>query len=62
MKVDYSKTEKVECSWCWRWNKISVRWCKCGHENPDHELRSWNDRGMKKVDNRIEPNSELGYT
>ena len=62
MKTDYSNTGKSECSFCWRWNKVSVRWCKCGQENPDYEMRSWNTRGMNKVDNRIESNSEKGYT
>ena len=31
-------TEKDECFACGRWNKPSVRFCKCGIANPDHEL------------------------
>ena len=30
--------EKDECFSCGRWNKPSVKYCKCGVANPDHEL------------------------
>ena len=31
-------SEKNECENCGRWNKVSVRFCKCGQKNEDHEL------------------------